>query len=335
MNRVTPAGHGGPDSPAALDELDLRLLQVLELDGRAPFSRIAQVLGVSDQTVARRVRRLRGTVNLRVTGMVDDIRLGRAGWIVRLGCGPGRASRLAATLAGRADTHYVDIAAGGTEVICAITPRSRQERDDLLLERLQRTPHITTVSAHCVLHTYYGNSLRWLRKISALEPEQERALRPPAPSPGLAGEPYVPDATDLAMLQLLRVDGRAGAAELQRATGRSEAAVRRRLERLRATGVLHIAVEFDHEPLGQSVEALVWLTVTPGGLDAAGRALAARPEVRFAAAVTGRTNLALSVLCRDPQQLYGFLTEQVGSLSAVRAVETVLTLRRVKALTVS
>lgn len=73
----------------------------------------------------------------------------------------------------------------------------------------------------------------------------------------------------------------------------------------------------------------------PGGLDAAGRALAARPEVRFAAAVTGRTNLALSVLCRDPQQLYGFLTEQVGSLSAVRAVETVLTLRRVKALTVS
>ncbi|MFI8201584.1 Lrp/AsnC family transcriptional regulator [Streptomyces sp. NPDC085937] len=334
MNYVTPTGHGGADSPDILDPLDLRLLQALELDGRASFSRIAQVLGVSDQTVARRVRRLRATANLRITGMVDDSRLGRTGWMVRLGCGPGRATRLAATLAGRSDTHYVDIAAGGTEVICAITPRSRQERDDLLLERLQRTPHITTVSAHCVLHTYYGGSLRWLRKISALEPEEERALRLPAPSPEPAAEPYFPDATDLAMLELLRADGRAGSAELQRATGRSETAVRKRLDRLRAAGVLHIAVEYDHEPLGQGVEALVWLTVAPEALAGAGRALAARPEVRFAAAVTGRTNLALSVLCRDPRQLYAFLTEQVGGLAGVHAVETVLTLRRVKTLTV-
>lgn len=36
-----------------LDSLDLKLLQALELDGRAPFSRIGEVLGVSDQTVAR------------------------------------------------------------------------------------------------------------------------------------------------------------------------------------------------------------------------------------------------------------------------------------------
>ncbi|MGD0705800.1 MAG: AsnC family protein, partial [Trebonia sp.] len=30
-----------------LDELDRKLLQALQLDGRAPFSRIAAVLGVS------------------------------------------------------------------------------------------------------------------------------------------------------------------------------------------------------------------------------------------------------------------------------------------------
>jgi hypothetical protein len=44
--------------PQALDSLDLKLLQALQLDGRAPFKRIAEVLGVSDQTVARRLRRL-------------------------------------------------------------------------------------------------------------------------------------------------------------------------------------------------------------------------------------------------------------------------------------
>ncbi|MFE7233507.1 Lrp/AsnC family transcriptional regulator [Streptomyces sp. NPDC057596] len=164
-------------TPATPDTLDLKLLQALELDGRAPFSRIAQVLGVSDQTIARRFRRLRTTVNLRVTGMVDDSRLGRAGWIVRLGCAPNTAARPAAVIAGRPDTHYVDLAAGGTEVVCAIRPRSSRERDELLLERLQGTPHVTAVDAHCVLHAYYGNSLRRLRKISALEPAEEAALR--------------------------------------------------------------------------------------------------------------------------------------------------------------
>ncbi len=46
-----------PLAPQTLGALDLKLLQALELDGRAPFNRIARVLGVSDQTVAGRRRR--------------------------------------------------------------------------------------------------------------------------------------------------------------------------------------------------------------------------------------------------------------------------------------
>ncbi|MFG3109692.1 Lrp/AsnC family transcriptional regulator [Streptomyces tendae] len=320
-----------PTRQPVLDLLDLKLLQALELDGRASFSRIAQVLGVSDQTVARRFRRLRTTANLRVTGVVDDSRMGRSTWIVRLGCAHNAAGRLAGTLAARPDTHYVDLAAGGTEVICAITPRSRPERDDLLLDRLQRTPDVTSVDAHCVLHPYYGNSLRWLRKISALAPHEETALRAPAPAP--TPEPVVPDGPDLAVLEALRRDGRATLTELQSVTGLSETATKKRLERLRGTGVLHLAVEYDHEPLGQGVEALVWLTVAPCALAGTGRAVAGHPAVRFAAAVAGRTNLVVSVLCRTTDELYTFLSDTIGAEADVRAAETVLTLRRVKTLT--
>ncbi|MYR89980.1 AsnC family transcriptional regulator, partial [Streptomyces sp. SID685] len=41
------------------DELDRRLVHALQIDGRAPFSTIAEALGVSDRTVARRYARLR------------------------------------------------------------------------------------------------------------------------------------------------------------------------------------------------------------------------------------------------------------------------------------
>ncbi|MFG1945308.1 Lrp/AsnC family transcriptional regulator [Nonomuraea sp. NPDC048826] len=317
--------------PRTLDPLDLKLLQALELDGRASFSRIAQVLGVSDQTVARRFRRLRTTVRLRITGVTDDSRLGRDSWIARLRCTPDVAVRLASALARRPDTQYVDLISGGTEVLCAMRPRSRRERDELLLERLQRTPRIIGVSAHCILHSFYGGPVGWLRKSSGLDPDQEAALRPPVAVP--AAEPVVLDDVDEAMLATLRRDGRATLAELQAATGQSETVVRRRLERLRTTGVLYLAVEYDHEPLGHGVEAMCWLAVAPHALAAVGEAVAGHPEVRFAAAITGRANLAVSLLCRTTADLYAYLSERIGALSGVQSMETTLVLRRVKVLT--
>jgi len=318
-------------NPRPLDALDRRLLQALQLDGRAPFSRIAQVLGVSDQTVARRFRRLRTTAGLRVLGMTDDSRLGRSSWIVRLGCTPDVADRLAAALAARPDTLYVGLVSGGTEVMCAMRPRSRQERDDLLLGRLRRTPRITSVAAHCLLHHFYGGSLGWLTKINALTPDQTAALCPP-PAPPAAG-PVRVDEDDERLLGLLREDGRATLTELQDATGLTESVVTRRLERLRTTGVLYFDVQHDTEPLGQEVEAMHWLTVEPAALAAAGRALAAHPEVRFAAATTGTANLVAATLHAGPADLYVYLSERVGALDGVRAAETVLTLRQVKQLT--
>ncbi|MER7619694.1 Lrp/AsnC family transcriptional regulator [Nonomuraea wenchangensis] len=288
--------------------------------GRRP--RIGQVLGVSDQTVARRFRRLRHTVRLRVTGMSDDSRLGRT---------PNVAEQLAAALARRPDTQYVDLLSGGTEVMCAMRPRTRRERDDLLLQRLQRTPRVISVTAHCVLRTFFGGPLGWLRKTAALDPEEEAALRLPPPSP--AAGPVVLDAADESLLAALRRDGRATLAELEAATGQSAAAIGRRLERLRTAGVLYFAVEYDREPLGQGVEAMCRLTCAPYALAEAGQAVPGRGEVRFAAAVTGRANLAVLVLCRTTGDLYTYLSERLGGLTGVQSVETTLALRRVKALT--
>lgn len=160
---------------------------------------------------------------------------------------------------------------------------------------------------------------------------EESALRPLARPAG--GGPAVLDTADEALLAVLLRDGRAPLAELRAATGKSETSVRRRLERLRATGVLHLAVEYDHEPLGQGAETLCWLAVAPRGLEAAGRAVAEWPEVRFAAAVSGRISLAVSVLCRTNDHLYTVVGERLAALPEVTAAETTVTLRRLKSVT--
>lgn len=315
----------------APDPLDLKLLQALQLDGRAPFNRIADVLGVSDQTVARRFRRLRSTVQLRVLGITDESRLGRSTWLLRLRCTPDAAEQLAGALARRPDTAYVSVISGGTEVMCAMKPRNRQTRDELLLDRLQRTPRVTSVSAHCLLHHFYGGPLGWLSKINALSPDEQAALSPPPVEP--ASAPVVLDDADEALLAVLSRDGRAPLTALQAHTNLPESAVKRRLDRLRSTGILYLDVQFDHGHLGHDVVAMLWLTVAPASLADVGRALAGHPEVRFAAATTGQANIVAATLHPSSGDLYTYLSDKIGALDGVRSIETALTLREVKQLT--
>ncbi|MFE9449982.1 Lrp/AsnC family transcriptional regulator [Streptomyces sp. NPDC006739] len=321
----------GPVDLPTLDDLDLQLLEALQLDGRAPFSRIAAVLGVSDQTVARRYRRLYNTVHVRVLGMTDENRLGLQSWLVRLHCVPDVAEHLADALAKRPDTLHVALISGGTEIVCGMKPRSRKERDDLLFGRLQRTRQIVTMTAHCLLRPFYGGSLGRFAKSDVLTAEQQAALCPPAPEP-----PDVPvslDAADEALLAVLRRDGRTTLTDLQKATGQTESAVKRRLEALRATGVLYFDVQYDPEPLGRGVSAMLWLTVAPRALAGVGRSLALHPEVRFASAATGQANIVANAHFRSPDELYTYLSEKIGSLDGVQTVESALILRQVKRLT--
>src|SRR5437764_6015272 len=91
----------------AIDDLDRQLTQCLGVDGRASFSAIAQVLGVSDQTVARRYRRLRSAGVMRVVGLKYLKSAGYANWFLRLRCVPGSGEGIAAALARRSDTAWV------------------------------------------------------------------------------------------------------------------------------------------------------------------------------------------------------------------------------------
>lgn len=315
------------EEPAALDALDRKVLHALQLDGRASFTHIADVLGVSDQTVARRFRQLRTTAKLRVLGVTNTQRIGPGNWIVRLTCLPGATGQLVDTLARRCDTWHVELLSGGTEAMCGVRPRSDRERDELLLDRLQRTPQLTSVQAYSVLHNYFSGPSGWLTKIRALDPDQEAALRPPLEQTTTA---IALDGADESILAALRHDGRISSLELQARTNLSADAVARRLNRLRASGVLYFDVQYNPECLGHIVAAMLWLTVAPSALDQIGRTLARHPQVRYAAATTGRTNLIATTVHRTNDDLYRYVAHDIGALTGVASTEVTPIQRVVK-----
>lgn len=306
----------------ALDEVDRGLLHALQLDGRIPFARVADVLAVSETTVARRYKRLRSVASLRVVGVVNGVLFGRTAWTLRLRCTPDVALPLARALAKRSDVSWVHVMSGGAEISCHAQLPPGEE--SVLLEKLPRASRVLGVSAHSVLHAFTlppdWSGLRWLSddEVERLRPEEPRMARVEV------------DGADRTLLELLAVDGRTPYAELAARTRLSESTVRRRLDLLRHNGVVSYQVDIPVALLGYGAQARLWLTVPPHALTDVGRRLAEHEETSFVAATTGPTNLVAVVACRDSGGLYRYLTESVGPLREITSLETAVLMRTVK-----
>ncbi|WP_112238119.1 Lrp/AsnC family transcriptional regulator [Kribbella monticola] len=316
-----------------LDEIDRGLVHALRIDGRAPFSRIGAVLGVSTQTVARRYRRLMAAAGLRVAGLADPRHSGQSQWLARLTAAPRAAQDLAQALARRSDTSWVKLASGGTEIVAVIHP-APGDANSLLLHDIPRTSGITALSAHYLLHTYLGGPTSWRAQSSTLTPTQQEALTPTrseirGPVVSSREGAAVLD-SDSALLAALGRDGRMSLAELAEATGWSAVTVGRRLAELQASGAIFFDVDVNPAVLGATTSAMLWMSVAPAHLDAVATALAQHDELAFVAATTGQTNLVGLALVPDPAALHEYLVRRLPAYESIRALETAPILRTVK-----
>jgi DNA-binding Lrp family transcriptional regulator len=309
-----------------LDDVDRGLMHALQIDGRVPLRTIASVIGVSENTVARRYQRLRSAGIVRVVGAVNGARLGYTAWTLRLQCTPDAATAVAAALAERPDTSWVYLLSGGTEISCNTQARSVGDRDALLLSKLPRTRRVTSVSAHSILRATAlptaWSGLHWLNAA------QVTHLRPQPPVDDHT--PITLDAGDNALMEALSRDGRMGYADLASVTGWSDSTVKRRMDHLRHNGVLSYMLDIPPAALGFHTEARLWMNVQPSRLVATAERLATHPEVSFVAVTTGPTNLTAAINCRDNAGLYRYLTERVSVLDAISTMETAPVIRTVK-----
>jgi DNA-binding Lrp family transcriptional regulator len=316
-----------------VDALDRRLVHALLHDARLPFRRIADVLDSSEQTIARRYRRLREAGVVRVVALRDPRRY-RENVFVRIRTKPGAAAPIGDSLAGRDDVSWVMLATGGTEVTCAMRSDDPRARDALILERLPKVGQVTDVFSATLLHVFGdGPSADWHALDDPLDADESEALRARRQRPGElaagADEPVLaPEDEDL--LRHLAIDGRMSFAALAAAVGRSEASVARRVGALLDRGTLFARTEIAAALLGFHTIATLWLTVAPSSLERVGAEIAAHPEVEFSGAVSGSANLVVSVICRDNPDLYRYLTRRLGSIDAIRESEIVVAVRRLK-----
>lgn len=305
-----------------MDNLDLRLVEALTIAPRAQNKLLARVLDTSEQTIARRYRRL-VPVGLHVSASVSLDALGLASWTIRLRVTPGTGHDIAQALSRRDDTAWVYLASGGTEVIFnAHIPLAGIDDADPLLARLPKVSHVLGISAHMLLQS---RQLPWGAPAATeqlLTDDQRAALEPRRPSVFPIQASQGLDDLDHAILGRLRRDGRIGVAALSRAVGEPESSIRHRIARLHDSGRVVYAVDLPNSLRGRSVEARAWLSVQPSQMAETIDQLTRQRDVTFAAITTGPTNLVAAIACETTGRLSEFITEGLASLPGITAVET-------------
>lgn len=319
----------------AVQPEDVRLIRALQIAPRASCASIAAALGVTENAVGRRYRRLHAEGVIRVAGIVDPGALGQSKWLVRLRCRPGSAAAIADALAKRDDVSWVGLSAAGSEVGFAVRSRTREQRDDLLGQQLPRTAAVLDIHAAAMLRQFVGGRGHyWAALQGTLTPEQEAMLgtgeAPFTEAPVVAREPVRLTAEDEKLLDVLAADGRAALVDLAEAAGLTPGRASRRLETLIRLRVVHIDVELAAVALGYHARANLWLRVHPSAVKDVGRTLARKPEIAFAAAVSGPYNVHAVAHCRDLDELFEFTSDRIGSLPGLQSMEVSPLLRHVK-----
>jgi Lrp/AsnC family transcriptional regulator for asnA, asnC and gidA len=134
------------------------------------------------------------------------------------------------------------------------------------------------------------------------------------------------DEISKAIIEQLQVDGRRSYAEIGKAVGLSEAAVRQRVQRLTESGVMQVVAVTDPMQLGFYRQAMVGIRVS-GDTTQVIESLARIPAVDYLVMTAGNFDILAEVVCEDDDHLIELLNKDIRGIPGVQSTETFVYLK--------
>jgi len=157
--RSRPAGARNDND---VSDLDKRIIEHLQADGRRPYTQIAAELGVSEAAIRARTNRLIERGILQVVGVTDPLKLGfHQMAMVGIRCQSDKLIEVAEQLAEMPEVDYVVITAGRYDLLIETVCEDNEALLRFLAERLRSIDGVrdteTFVYLRLVKQTYqYG-----------------------------------------------------------------------------------------------------------------------------------------------------------------------------------
>ena len=138
-----------------LDNVDKGIIGALQAEGRRPYRRIGEDLGVSESVVRYRVQRLEQSGLLKVVGIADPLRLGFDRMaLIGLKVRPGTLASVCEAVTAFPETSYVAAIAGTYDVIVEVICRDTAHFGELLAGRLHAVDGVVSAESFFVLEIY-------------------------------------------------------------------------------------------------------------------------------------------------------------------------------------
>jgi Lrp/AsnC family transcriptional regulator, regulator for asnA, asnC and gidA len=144
--------------------------------------------------------------------------------------------------------------------------------------------------------------------------------------PANSTKPVPIDDVSKAIIEQLQTDGRRSYADIGKAVGLSEAAVRQRVQKLTDSGVMQIVAVTDPMQLGFFRQAMIGVRVS-GDTRAVADQLAAMPSVDYVVLTAGSFDILAEVVCENDNDLITMLNSQIRTLEGVLSTETFVYLK--------
>ncbi len=137
------------------------------------------------------------------------------------------------------------------------------------------------------------------------------------------------DDADRKIIELLQSDGRRAYGSIAEEIGLSEAAVRRRVQRLRDAGALQIVAVTDPLQMGFHREAMLGVRVQ-GDVRTVANEIASIDEAIYVVMCAGSFDILVELVLEDDEHLVHVLNDQIRSVAGVTEVETFVYLKLAK-----
>lgn len=297
--------------PPPLDDVNRRIIELLGVDGRLTNRALADQTGLTETTIAARIRSLTDRNLLGITAVVDWQAAGY-NWDFWL-CVESADRTLAevgADLAKVDGVHSVQIVFGPVDfVVHALSAGSSQGVEEVV-GQLKAVAGVERISTCISLETLHYSAQY------ARIPVRAKAISLPQPAVEL-------DDLDHKLISAFVSDGRQSNREVGRKLKVSEGTVRLRLRRFEEAGLLRIVGQSDPYLTGQvNAWAYTWVDTRRGAARAVAEQLAALPEAFVVALVAGPHELLVGLFAASRLRLIEVIGNVVRTVPGVASTQT-------------
>ena len=147
----------------SIDEIDQRIIEALQQDGRRAFTKIAADIGISEASVRQRVAHLISTQVMQIVAVTNPVKLGfNMASMIGIRVAGERLVEAAQEISAFDEVIYLILCAGSFDILAEVVCRDNDHFLKFLTEKLYKVQGVQQAETYMYLRVYKQNDWAFL-----------------------------------------------------------------------------------------------------------------------------------------------------------------------------